>query len=206
MQTTDKRPIRAKTFVYAFIIFFLDSCREVDLILLLRMFPSGHVRARTNIANPPFLGDVLNEGNLRKVEPACHLCLIQTAAPARSTPKAACPSVIPKYDDGRWLKLQPAFKGLRQMMQPLPNEETHAARFESLERAPKEKALRQPKKKSLSPKPKHHYLLCDLIRTANSNSPSRLRRGGGRLRLTGWNKRADRLVGRNNNRSASLKI
>jgi putative SOS response-associated peptidase YedK len=41
------------------------------------------------------------------------------------------PVVIHKYDYARWLNPDTPFDELRQMMQPLPNEETHTTKFEA---------------------------------------------------------------------------
>lgn len=62
--------------------------------------------------------------------------------------KGRMPVVIHKYDYKRWQNPDTPFNELRQMIQPLPNEETHAAKFEGPEPAPKEKAAatsKQPK-------------------------------------------------------------
>lgn len=74
--------------------------------------------------------------------------------------KGRMPVVIHKYDYQRWLNPDTPFAELRQMMQPLPNEETHAAKFEGPEPAPKEKPAAGAKEKT--PEPKTQASLFDI--------------------------------------------
>lgn len=65
--------------------------------------------------------------------------------------KGRMPVVIHKYDYKRWLNPDTPFNELHRMMQPLPDEETHAAKFDGPEPAPTHKAVRSSKVKTELP-------------------------------------------------------